>query len=227
VSRRRLGLITGPGRRNHHRAEGNIAPSKGPFSSINACHAQFEPHIKGRAGLIGYTRSLSENLLIAGLLTLVVPVSRPSHHADRSSPVQVFGQALNERRRPPITCQSRNNPLDLSTERQPMRQENPRFQFGIRRVLVLGIACALIAAAARSLRAPAGAQLVIALVVMSLTAYVVLVLPFRYLRVRRGANESKRLRAELAAMVLEAKRKIEDASSSDKSRPPNESPPAP
>ena len=102
--------------------------------------------------------------------------------------------------------------------------ENERFQFGLRRLLVLTTVCTVAAALAGSLGGPDAGRVAAALFLMSIAAYVVLRLPYVCRRLVRAIRERQRIarhRLDLAALASQRKREIEQTRAAAVAQPPN------
>ena len=101
---------------------------------------------------------------------------------------------------------------------------NERFQFGLRRLLVLTTICTVAAALAGSLGGPVAGRFAAALFLMSIAAYVVLRLPYVCRRLVRAIRERQRIarhRLDLAALAAQRKREIEQARAAAAAQPPS------
>ncbi|MBI3462363.1 MAG: hypothetical protein HY000_04790 [Planctomycetes bacterium] len=94
------------------------------------------------------------------------------------------------------------------TTTDPLRDASRR-QFGVRRLLVMILACGVVLALARATRAPLLFQAAIAIYLGSLAIYAVVRIPWVYLVLRRQTSGWRRLkqhRQELEAEMAEAAR---------------------
>ena len=101
-------------------------------------------------------------------------------------------------------------------------QKEPPFQFGIRSVLMLTTVCAVVAAIAGSMRESVIVKVVVASYLMLIASYAVLRLPHTCRRILQDLAELKRIRqqkSDLAAMVSDKRREIEQTKSTADSQP--------
>ncbi|MCY2994781.1 MAG: hypothetical protein NTY19_44005, partial [Planctomycetota bacterium] len=108
--------------------------------------------------------------------------------------------------------------------------QQPRFQFGIRSVLVLTTVCAVAAAIAGSMQVPIAVQVVVALYLIVLATYAVLRLPYICRRILQGIAGLKRLRrqrSDLEAIVSIMQQQLQQAkSTTDTNSTPDPSSPS-